>query len=107
ALYAARRDFARLRVRFTRGFVAVPLERRTVWTRYYTPGEFERAFVEAGFTRVSLRALGLFMPPPYVARFAAKHSSLMRILQALDDTLGALPVLRGAGDHFLIVLQKT
>jgi hypothetical protein len=47
------------------------------------------------------------MPPPYVEGFAARHSSLMQILQALDDTLGALPVLRGAGDHFLIVLRKT
>ena len=38
ALYAARRDWARMRVRFARGFAAVPLDGRTVWTRYYSHG---------------------------------------------------------------------
>ena len=106
ALYAARRDWARMRVRFARGFAAVPLEGRTVWTRYYSTAEFLRAFREAGFRRVSLRALGLFVPPPYMDAFASRHQTLVSVLQRFDDRLGGLPALRAMGDHFLVVLQK-
>jgi ubiquinone/menaquinone biosynthesis C-methylase UbiE len=106
ALYAFRGDWARLRVRFAAGPVAVPLNGRTVWTSYYTPAEFEDAFASAGFYRVSLRALGLFVPPPYMDRFGARHPSLVSRLQRLDDRAGAWPGLRSLGDHFLIVLRK-
>jgi SAM-dependent methyltransferase len=106
ALYGWRRDWARLRVRFTRGFAAVPLGGRTVWTQYYSTSEFERAFVAAGFRRVSLRALGLFVPPPSMEHFAARHPSLVATLQRLEDRFGGAPVLRAMGDHFLIVAEK-
>jgi hypothetical protein len=86
--------------------VPVPLEGRTVWTRYYTPGEFSRIFAAAGFTRMSLRALALFTPPPYLQAFAGRHPGTVATLQRLDDRLGAWPALRTWGDHFLIVLRK-
>lgn len=106
AVYARRRDWTRLHVRFVRGSVAVPLNGRTVWTEYYTPREFERPFIGAGFSRVSLRSLGLFVPPPYMAAFALRHPSLISTLQQLEDQLGGAPGLRSIGDHFLIVLRK-
>ncbi len=106
ALYGWRGNWARLRVRFARQPVAVPLNGRTVWTSYYTPGEFERTFAAAGFTRVSLRTLGLFVPPPYMDRFAARHTSLVARLQRLEDRVGGWPGLRAWGDHFLMVLRK-
>jgi SAM-dependent methyltransferase len=106
ALYGWRGEWARLRVRFARQPVAVPLNGGTVWTSYYTPGAFERTFAAAGFTRVSLRALGLFVPPPYMDRFAARHASLVGRLLRLEDRVGAWPGLRAWGDHFLMVLRK-
>jgi SAM-dependent methyltransferase len=106
ALYSARGDFARAGVRFVRDGVAVPLNGRTVWTRYYGPGEFERAFGEHGFTRVSVHALGLFAPPPYMDAFATRHPTLLTRLSRLDAMVGGWPVLRRWGDHFLIVLRK-
>jgi SAM-dependent methyltransferase len=106
ALYGWRRDWSRLRIRFSKGFAAVPLDGKTVWTRYYSPSAFTRTFEEAGFERVSLRALGLFTPPPYMDAFASRHPSLVTVLQRLDDGLGAAPGLRAMGDHFLIVLEK-
>jgi SAM-dependent methyltransferase len=106
ALYASRGDFARVRVRFAHGSVPVPLNGHVVRTRYYTPAEFERPFRAAGFRRVSLRALGLAVPPPYMQAFADRHPALVRALERFDDVAGAWPVLRGAGDHFLIVLSK-
>jgi hypothetical protein len=86
--------------------VPVPLNGRTVWTRYYAPADFERPFVAAGFSRVSLRALGLFAPPPYLQGFAERHDRITRVLQRVDDAVGGWPGLRTWGDHFLVVLRK-
>jgi len=107
ALYALRGDWDRARVRFAAGSVGVPLNGQTVWTRYYTPTEFERPFVGAGFKRATLRGLGVFAPPPYLEGFAKRHVTITRALQRLDDFVGAWPALRMCGDHFLIVLKKT
>jgi SAM-dependent methyltransferase len=106
-VHLARGRLARAVVRFRRGLVPVPLEGRTVWTRYYTPREFERIFGQAGLTRVSLRALGVFVPPPYLQAFASRHAALVAALQRLEDRVAAWPLLRACGDHFLIVLRKT
>jgi SAM-dependent methyltransferase len=106
ALYAARGDVARAGVRFSRGRVPVPLNEHTVWTRYYTPAEFERPFRAAGFRRISLRGLGIFVPPPYLQAFAVRHPSLIRTMWRVDDRVGGWPGLRNAGDHFLVVLRK-
>jgi SAM-dependent methyltransferase len=106
ALYAARRDWRRASIRFTRGLTAVPLEGGQVWTRYLTPSEFEAPFRAAGFVRVSLRALALAVPPPYLDAFAGRHPRLLSLLQRADDTIGGWPVCRQWGDHFLIVLRK-
>jgi SAM-dependent methyltransferase len=106
ALYAARLDWSRLRVRFARGPVAVPLEGGTVWTQYYTPAAFARAFHEAGFQDVELRGLAVFMPPPYLEAFAIRHPTLISRLQRIDSVVGAWPGVRSLGDHFLIVLRK-
>jgi SAM-dependent methyltransferase len=106
ALYLIRGDWTRMRIRFTPDLVGVPLNGRTVWMRYHTPGSFERTFRAAGFARVSLRALGLFAPPPYLQGFAERHWPLVARLQRIDDRVGACPGLRGLGDHFLVVLRK-
>lgn len=106
ALYASRRDWPRLRARFTRGLTSVPLDGRTIWTQYYTPSRFERAFVEAGFKRVERRTLGLFVPPPYMQAFAARHPRLTARLQRLEDAVGGWPGIRAWGDHFLVVMRK-
>lgn len=107
ALYGLRRDWKRLRVRFSNDFVPVPFYGRTVWTRYYTPAEVERTFAAAGFERVALRSLGLLVPPPYLEGFAARHPGVLRVLGKLEDCLASYPGLRQWGDHFLIVMRKT
>ncbi|MGH9321080.1 MAG: class I SAM-dependent methyltransferase [Vicinamibacteria bacterium] len=107
ALYGARRDWKRLRVRFCPDFVPVPFYGRTVWTRYYRPSEFERTFAGAGFERLSLRSLGLLLPPPYLEGFAARHPRWIDALAAIEDRVAAYPLLRQWGDHFLIVMRRS
>lgn len=106
ALYAARRDWPRLRVRFADDFVGVPLDGQTVWMRYYSPRTFTAIFERAGFSRVALRALGVLVPPPYLDHVARRHPLAVARLQALEDQVAAWPGVRSLGDHFLIVLTK-
>lgn len=106
ALFIWRRNWSRARVRFADSAVPVPLNGKTVWTRYYSPPELEAAFAMARMSPVSLRALGLFAPPPYLERLAQRHPYVVGGLQRADDWFGGWPLLRQAGDHFLMVLRK-
>jgi SAM-dependent methyltransferase len=102
AVCLRKRQWARARVRWSKGTVAVPLSGHTVWTRYYRPAEFQSALEPAGFRLRSLRALGLFVPPPYLWAFAERHPRLVAALEALDGRVAGWPALREWGDHFLI-----
>jgi ubiquinone/menaquinone biosynthesis C-methylase UbiE len=95
----------RARVRFARAMTPVGLNQHTAWVRYYTPREFYRCF-ERQFDLVAHRALSLFVPPPYLLAWYQRHERLGRTLAGLDQLLGGWPLLRGAGDHFLMVLRR-
>src|SRR5579875_2079704 len=103
--YTLRGRIGRACVRAARGPTAVGMNRHTIWTRYYLPREFHRAFA-AGFRLQHCRALGLFVPPPYLVDFYRRHRNACEWLGRLEDRLGALPLLRNMGDHFLIVMQR-
>jgi len=105
AVYAARLDWSRARVRFASDLTPVPLDGRTVWTRYYAPAAFARTFAASGFETLDRRALGLFAPPPYLQAFAARHPAAVAALQCVDDIVGGWPVAREFGDHFLIAMR--
>lgn len=107
ALYLSRGDSSRALLRFRQAAVPVPLEDGTVWTRYYTPAEFERPFTRSDFRRCELQALGVIAPPPYLEAFAARRPRMVSRLLRLDAALGAWPGIRGCGDHFLIVMRRS
>src|SRR5581483_7706572 len=98
-------DLRRARRRSRRDAVPVGLNGNTIWTRYFAPREFFRDFAEQ-FELIRYRALGLFLPPPYLVHAYARYGRLCAPLEWLDDHLGGLPVLREAGDHFLISMRK-
>jgi SAM-dependent methyltransferase len=104
--YILKGQWSRANLRFRPGLVPVPLNGRTVWTRYFMPSEFSNIFAASGFRLISLRAIGLFLPPPYMIGFAERHPALIDALQKLDDGIGSWPLFRDYGDHFLIVMQK-
>ena len=103
--YALRGRFRRAGVRAARGATAVGMNRHTIWTCYYLPREFYRAF-SGHFSLQGYRALGLFMPPPYLVDYYRRRRRWYERLGRLDDRLGALPLLRDMGDHFLIVMRR-
>jgi ubiquinone/menaquinone biosynthesis C-methylase UbiE len=103
--YVLRGRFRRALIRAARGATPVGMNRHTIWTHYYLPREFYRAFA-GQFDLAGYRALSLFMPPPYLVDYYRRHRAWCERLEWLDERLGALPLLRDMGDHFLIVMQR-
>lgn len=105
ACYLAQGKWRRATVRLSRGVVPVGMNRRTVWTRYYTPRGLYRAF-SRDFRLVHYRGVCLFAPPPYITAVQQRHPLWYSRLWDLDRRVAAWPVLRSLGDHFLIVLTR-
>src|ERR1700730_3256394 len=103
--YALKRNWGRVRVRFAPAMVPVGMNKRVVWTRYYTPREFYRAF-ERQFALEHFRGLCVLAPPPYLTGMKEKHLRLYERLWRLDRRAAGWPVLRNMGDHFVIVMKK-
>jgi len=95
----------RLRVRFAPAMVPVGMNKRVVWTRYYTPREFYAAF-ERQFVLEHWRGLCVLAPPPYMTQMREKHVRLYERLWRLDRMAAGWPVLRNMGDHFVMVMTK-
>jgi SAM-dependent methyltransferase len=103
--YALKRNWRRIRVRFATDMVPVSMNRRIVWTRYYSPRELYGAF-EHLFALEHYRALCVLAPPPYLTDFRERHRRLYERLWRLERRSAAWPGLRNMGDHFLIVMRK-
>jgi SAM-dependent methyltransferase len=103
--YARRGRWSRIRVRFASNVVPVSLNKHTVWTRYYTPREFFRAFAPE-FALVHYRGLCVFAPPPYLHSVRDRHPRGYERLWRTDRRIAGWPMFRSMGDHFLIVMKK-
>jgi ubiquinone/menaquinone biosynthesis C-methylase UbiE len=105
AHYLRKRRWARAKVRFARNVVPVSMNKHTIWTHYYGPREFHRAF-ESQFTLEHFRGLCVFAPPPYLTWIREKYPRWHDRLWRLDRRVAGWPVIRAMGDHFLIVMRK-
>ena len=105
AHYARRRQWARVGIRYSRGLVPVGMNRHTIWTRYYTPREFYRAF-QGEFSLEHFRGLCVFAPPPYLTWVQQTYPRLHEWLWRLDRRAAGWPLIRAMGDHFLIVMRR-
>jgi SAM-dependent methyltransferase len=103
--YVRRGRWSRAKIRFARKTVAVGMNQHTIWTRYYGPREFYRAFASQ-FTLEHYRGLCVFAPPPYLTWLRDKHPGWHERLWRLDRRVAGWPLVRGMGDHFLIVMKK-
>jgi ubiquinone/menaquinone biosynthesis C-methylase UbiE len=103
--YLRQGRWTRAMVRFTRGVVPVGMNNRTIWTRYYSPREFYRAF-RREFALEHLEGLCVFSPPPYLTWMRDKHPRLHGALRRFDRHVSHWPLIRAMGDHFLIVMRK-
>ncbi|HEY3658073.1 MAG TPA: methyltransferase domain-containing protein [Steroidobacteraceae bacterium] len=105
AHYLRRRRWARVKVRFSRNVVPVGMNKHTIWTHYFSPSEFYRSFQQQ-FSLEHYRGLCVFAPPPYLTGVREKYPDRHAWLWRLDRRVSGWPVIRGMGDHFLIVMKK-
>jgi SAM-dependent methyltransferase len=105
AHYVRQRRWARAGIRFARDTVAVGMNGRTIWTRYYTPAEFYAAFSQHFELEVQ-RGLCVFVPPPYLTWLAERHPRWHERLWALDRRVAGWPGFNRLGDHFLLVMRR-
>jgi SAM-dependent methyltransferase len=105
AHYLRHRRWARSAVRFARHVVPVSMNDHLVWTLYYTPRQFYRAFKQ-NFTLESYRGLCIFAPPPYLTWVRERYAVWYERLWRIDRRVSHWPLLRGIGDHFLIVMKR-
>jgi SAM-dependent methyltransferase len=105
AHYLGQRRWRRAIVRFARGSVAVQMNNHTIWTRYYSPREFYAAF-KPHFTLEHFRGLCVFAPPPYLTWVREHHPRWHARLWRIDRRVSSWPLVRGMGDHFLMVMRK-
>jgi SAM-dependent methyltransferase len=105
AHYLRQRRWARVRVRFAGNAVPVSMNSHTIWTRYYGPREFYRAF-RSDFALEHFRGLCVFAPPPYLTWVREKHVVWHERLWRLDRRVAGWPVIRELGDHFLMVMRR-
>jgi SAM-dependent methyltransferase len=105
AHYLRRGRWARAMMRFARHVVPVGMNNHTIWTRYYTPREFYRAF-RPHFTLEHHRGICVFAPPPYLTWVRDRYPRLHARLWSMDRRMSGWPLIRTMGDHFLIVMRK-
>jgi 2-polyprenyl-3-methyl-5-hydroxy-6-metoxy-1,4-benzoquinol methylase len=105
AHYVRLRRWARAKLRFARGVVPVGMNNHTIWTRYYSPREFYAVFRPA-FKLKHFRGVCTFAPPPYLTSVKQRFPRLHAALWGIDRRTAGWPLLRGMGDHFLIILRK-
>ena len=103
--YVGQWRWPRVKLRFAANVVPVGMNKRTIWTRYYTPLEFYAAF-ERDFVLERYRGVCIFVPPPYLTWMRDKHPRVYERLWRMDRRTAGWPVLRSIGDHFLIVMRK-
>ena len=103
--YMGRRRWERATLRFGRHVVPVSMNNHTIWTRYYRPLEFYRSF-SRNFTLEHYRGLCVFSPPPYLGWVRERHPVWHKRLRRLDQRVSHWPLIRGMGDHFLMVMKK-
>lgn len=75
----------------------------TTW--YYSPEYVTKAFGK-DFIIKEIKALGVFVPPPYLQKVAIKYPRFFRFTIQLEKLFSTTRFFRAAGDHFLITVQN-
>lgn len=83
------------------GGIAVQVGERVVQTYYHSLASLH-AILEERFELLEQFALGVLAPPPYLAA----HHWLFKSTRWWDEKLSALPLLRDAGDHVVLIMQR-
>lgn len=87
------------------GITAELMPGSLVHVHYPSVRELKRVFAPE-FCLVSLRGVGLFVPPSYIEPHARRFPKLLRAAEELDGHVSSLPGLRSVADHVLLKLRR-
>ncbi len=88
--------------RFSRGGVSTRFGNQATLRVYYPSVRELIRSMRPHFCYVSHKAVGLAVPPTYLERWVAEHSTFLHTAELLDRTLSHCPVLNSLGDHCLV-----
>jgi len=72
---------------------------------YYTP-DYLIQHLNKRYNVLSLKSLGLAIPPPYIQHFVEKYPRLFRFLERWENKWCSRKPFNQWGDHFMITMQK-
>jgi ubiquinone/menaquinone biosynthesis C-methylase UbiE len=91
--------------RLKKGGAPSHLEGKYFTTYYYPPSKVKKMFGKR-YNTESLKALGAFVPPPYLEDFPKKHPRLYKSLQSIEHSVESIPPFRSWADHYIITMKK-
>jgi SAM-dependent methyltransferase len=77
----------------------------TVTISYPRLRQILRAF-SPWFQAVEIRGIGIAVPPSYLEPWARRSKPAVRFAAKLDAVISQLPLVRGCGDHIVVVLER-
>ncbi len=89
--------------RWTKGSVEAGLQGAKVKTWYFRPAQVKAWATK--FSQVSIRPIGIALPPSYLQQYFSKHKRFLGILNGLEKKLNTWSLLAGIADHYLIDLK--
>lgn len=90
--------------RWTSKEVKADLQGATIKTWYYWPRQIKK-WTKNDFECISIRPIGIALPPSYLENFLIKRPRFLRRLDRLEKKLNRFPILAGMADHYLIDLK--
>ena len=88
-----------------KGNADVPLSGTEVSCGFYQPYEIIK-FFDLYFSIDRVEALGLLIPPPYLAKHFNRRQTFYRKYFRLDRWLSKMPLFNTMGDHFIIEMTR-
>jgi len=88
------------------GKAAASLGEVVLDVRYPTVWHIRRLFAPH-FVLRGHKGIGVTVPPSYLEPWARRHPKALSLLQAIDQAVAGWFLLRGIGDHTLLVLERT
>lgn len=83
----------------------VPIGDQYIKTYYFSPRKFISSFKNQ-FKMEAIYGLGVVVPPPYLYKGMESHQNILAVLKWFEEKISSPPILRGWGDHFIVVLRK-
>ena len=81
------------------------LEGQYFTTYYYSPSAVRKMF-DKDYSLISIKGLGIAVPPPYLESFPTKNPRIYKKLLSLENVVADIPLFRSWADHFIISVRK-